>query len=102
MKQARWQFFEMHPEGTACWAWRHVMANGAIQSQSANLETYGAVMCDAIRNGFEPKKDSWDILCATCIAHFEPEAAPVLAPRASDPRIVMRAAGPASGRHTEK
>jgi hypothetical protein len=53
-------------------------ASGTLRKGSVTLESFGAVVRDAIRNGFDTQKDSWDITSSTYTAHFEPQMCPVL------------------------
>jgi hypothetical protein len=80
MRRPQWQFIETGIRGSGLWTWRRLNGRGAIQKQSATLQTYGAVVCDAIKNGFEPGKESWVSISASCVARFEPQNGPCLVP----------------------
>jgi hypothetical protein len=78
MQGSRWQFAEVRFRGARNWTWRRMNASGTLTKGSVMLESFGAVVRDAIRNGFDTQKDSWDITSATCSAHFEPQLRPAL------------------------
>jgi hypothetical protein len=81
MPTSRWQFAEVRFRGSRSWTWRHLSAGGALSKSAVMLESFGAVVRDAIRNGFDPQQDSWDVTSATYAAHFEPQLRPTLLQR---------------------
>jgi hypothetical protein len=74
--ETRWHFVEIDKH----WEWRKIGPTGAITGSSAPSKDYGAIVTDAIRNGFQPAAHHWHVITEAGITRFEPGTAPTISP----------------------
>lgn len=67
----RWSFIEYAKQSVSRWTWRRHLADGAIERQSGEFESYGAAVRDALNNGFDPARDHWTIESRNAVVHHE-------------------------------
>src|SRR5687768_13738602 len=70
-----WQFVEVEG-GKGGWTWRVVATSTGIETASHPHPNYGAAVMDAIRHGFQPGSDQWNVIPADGGARYEPAEKP--------------------------
>jgi hypothetical protein len=76
----RWHFVESDAGDSPQWAWRIVRADGTIDSQSHPFKTYGMAVIDAIKKGFQPRREPWIVATRHTITHYHPGRPPMTVP----------------------
>jgi hypothetical protein len=67
----RWLFIEHTQHSRTRWTWRLLRIEGSIEQHSAEFESYGAAVRDALINGFSPAEDHWIIESRHAVVHYE-------------------------------
>jgi hypothetical protein len=67
-----WQFIEDQEHRAIYWTWRTMRGDRTIETQSPRFKSYGATVADAIRHGFQPRRQHWIVITAHGITHFRP------------------------------
>jgi hypothetical protein len=73
---ARWVFVEGPKQNE--WTWRTIAPDGIVERVSHSFTDYGAVMLDAIKQGFRPRREHWVVITPHGTTHFKPNQ-PVVA-----------------------
>jgi hypothetical protein len=79
----RWIFTEA--PGRDGWSWRAISPVDGIDRDSKGFPDYGAMVHDAIKQGFQPSLEHWVVVSAHGTTHFEPGVPPTHAPTATLP-----------------
>jgi hypothetical protein len=82
MMPIRWHFLESY-EGesvAARWVWRVMRVDGTIESHSRHFPTYGMAVIDAIKSGFQPRRQPWLVATRNTITHYRPGQPPMTVP----------------------
>jgi len=80
MPAARWHFVMHRDSKGAAWTWRRVHVDGSIERTSEPHTDYGRAVNDAVRNGFQPDRDSWVLVAGEACTHFGPGQKPATIP----------------------
>src|SRR5262245_15903205 len=87
----RWCFHEGRTSRPNKWTWRILRVDGTIERISEqDFKEYGAVVLDAIRNGFRPKQDHWIIESTSSVVHFRHGEQSVVVSKVESPGVGMR------------
>lgn len=54
--------------------------DGTIQTQSPPFDSYGKAVIDAIKNGFQPRREVWIVATRHSVMHFRPGRPPLSVP----------------------
>src|SRR5688572_32003188 len=79
----RWIFTEA--PGRDGWSWRITSPDEGIDRSSKGFPDYGAMVHDALKQGFHPSLEHWVVISAHGTTHFEPGMPPTHAPAAGLP-----------------
>ena len=74
----RWWFTEYAKQVPVRWSWRVLNGDGTIDQQSAEFDSYGAAVRDALGNGFRPSRDHWAVETTIAVTHFQRGAESVI------------------------
>jgi hypothetical protein len=77
----RWIFTEA--PGRDGWNWRAISPDDGTDRDSKSFPDYGAMVHDAIKQGFQPSLEHWVVVSAHGTTHFEPGVPPTHAPAAT-------------------
>src|SRR5215813_6594415 len=80
MAAAHWQFVLERAGAAKSWTWRQMRVDGAIERISESCPYFGRAVMSAVRNGFQPKRDSWVIIAGETCTHFAPGQLPASIP----------------------
>ena len=95
MAAAHWQFVLERAGAAKSWTWRQMRVDGAIERISESCPYFGRAVMSAVRNGFQPKRDSWVIIAGETCTHFAPGQLPAsIPPDAPDVPTPPKAARP--------
>jgi hypothetical protein len=75
-----WHFVETQEAENAQWAWTITRVDGSIESQSPPFGTYGMAVIDAIKKGFQPRREPWVVATQYTITHYRPGRPPLTEP----------------------
>ena len=98
----RWWFTEYSKQTPARWAWRLLNGDGTIEQQSAEFESYGAAVQDALGNGFRPSRDHWAVETTVAVTHFQRGAESVIILKGDRDPLIAAPASPRVRRRSER
>jgi hypothetical protein len=87
----QWQFVVHKNGANETWTWRRSGLDGTLLEVSTDVHaTYGKVINDAIRHGFQPRREAWIVTDGGSITHFGPYRGKRAPGKARKPSLATR------------
>lgn len=68
----RWRFEERSSGRSTVWTWEEIRPDGSTSHSARPHRAYARAVLDAIRHGFRPNREPWDVVTHGQVTSFSP------------------------------